>query len=193
MIASLTGVLEYRDEQRAVLNVHGVGFVLLMSTHTLAALGELGREVKVLTLMHVRDDNVLLYGFRDSEERILFEKLTSVSGVGPRFALAALSAFSPADLAGIISAGDTNRLTTVSGIGKKTAQRIILELKGSMDLSEAEAGDGAAGAGQIADASAALMQMGFSSAEINVAMKGFDGEKDDTGAMVRYALKRLGQ
>jgi Holliday junction DNA helicase RuvA len=192
MIASLTGVLQSRTEHQAIINVGGVGFGLLMSTHALANLGELGREVTALTLLQVKDDSLVLYGFADNEERTLFEKLTSVSGVGPKFALAALSAFAPPELAAIIAAGDTTRLTTVQGIGKKTAQRIILELKGSMELigsAAANIGDQASG---IAEASTALIGMGFSAAEATVALKGYDGAATDTSAMIRYALKRLG-
>jgi Holliday junction DNA helicase RuvA len=207
MIASLQGVLEHKDGSHAVINVGGVGFLCLMSASSLVGLGKVGSVVRVETLLQLRTDALTLYGFASTEERTLFESLTSVSSVGGRLALAILSAYSPTELTGIIQSGDTARLTAVSGIGKKTAQRVILELQGSL---ESLAGGGAAavleGDSAKAEAMLALEAMGFSHAEIVLAVSaikdhaggnaqgggsGTQGE-GNVSELIRQALKRLG-
>lgn len=204
MIASLTGVLEGKDSSGAVINVGGVGYLCLMSTNSLTALGGIGSSVRVETLLLMKNEVLTLYGFSSIEERALFESLTSVSGVGAKFALAMLSAYGPAELTGIIQSSDVKRLTAVSGIGNKTAQRIILELQGSLNtLADLTSMDTLAPGSAKAEAVLALEAMGFSSSEIALVLAGSEeetreksdehgGDEANASAIIRSALKKLG-
>jgi len=190
MISYLHGRLNQRDEQGATIEVAGVGYRLLMSTQSLATAGELGAEATIYTLLQIRDDTLVLYGFTTTEEKALFEKLITVSGIGPKVALSALSSFAPGELALLISEGDVKRISTVPGIGTKTAQRLVLELKGilELDMKRSDETDEV----ESKEATNALLSMGFTNSEIIAALKGYEGPGDDTSALLRYALKRLG-
>lgn len=193
MIAFLDGVLAGKAPASAFVNVGGVGFNVGMSQSSIAKLPDVGQKVLVYTYMQVRDDGMSLFGFLTLEEKALFEKLITVSGVGPKVALAALSSYSPAQLADLIAAQDVAAVQRIPGIGKKTASRIILELKGSLDqgiggLFEQEQ---AVANQAVAGATEALLSMGFTSAEAEVALKGAP-EGATEGALLQYALKRLG-
>ncbi|MCL2806968.1 MAG: Holliday junction branch migration protein RuvA [Coriobacteriia bacterium] len=198
MIASLTGILEHKDGAGAVINVGGVGYLCLMSTSSLLGLGLVGSVVRVETLLLMKNDALALYGFASVEERTLFESLTSVSGVGAKFALAILSAYAPSELTMIIQTSDATRLCAVSGIGKKTAQRIILELQGSLVALGNGTGVHTPEAGSAeAEAILALEAMGFSASEIALALHGGDdevdqGEESNISDLIRLALKKLG-
>jgi len=190
MIAQVTGTIAGRSATSCIIEVGGLGLRLYMSTSALAHLPAEGDEVTVFTHLHVREDELTLFGFESLDEQELFEKLITVSGVGPKVALSALSSFSPSDLAGAVAREDDTLIATVPGIGKKTAQRIIIELKdkiGAGELSPRSASRGGA-SGEAADA---LASMGFSTAEVAVALKGYDGP-DETQSMLKHALKRLG-
>ena len=193
MIAFLTGRVASKRAGECVLDVGGVGFRLAMSTSSLAALPAEGDTVTVHTHLHVREDELSLFGFESPEEKSLFEHLLTVSGVGPKVALAALSALSPSALSEAIARDDVALISSVPGIGKKTAQRIILDLKdrlGMPDLAGASAS--AVGADVAAEATQALLGMGFSSAEVASALRGYEGPKDDAQALLKHALRRLG-
>lgn len=129
MISSLHGKIESLGGDWAIINVGGIGFQVRMPTSTLSTLGAIGEEVKLYTHLHLREDNVALYGFGLTEELELFETVIGVSGIGPRLALAMLSTMSVEQLTMAIATGSIELLTTVPGIGKKIASRIILELK----------------------------------------------------------------
>ena len=129
MIASLHGKLEALGSDCAVINVGGVGFQVYMSTTALSSLGSIGEEVKLHTHFHLREDNATLYGFVSADELGLFQTLIGVSGLGPKLALAMLSAMSVEQLTMAIATGSADMLTMVPGIGKKMANRLILELK----------------------------------------------------------------
>jgi Holliday junction DNA helicase RuvA len=129
VIASLKGKLATIGADFAVVDVNGVGFKVYMPTSTLSTLGTKGEEVELHTHLYLREDNVTLYGFATPEELGLFQTLISVSRLGPKLALAMLSAMSAEKLAMTIATGNANLLAEVPGVGKKTAQRIILELK----------------------------------------------------------------
>jgi Holliday junction DNA helicase RuvA len=167
----------------------------MLSTQSLATVSERGDEVTLLTLQIVREDSMMLYGFMTEQEKRLFERLITVSGVGPKVALSALSAFNADTLQQIIVDEDVARVSTVPGIGKKTAQRIILELRGTLDAQVAgglEAGAVPGAAQQVRQqVTEALLSMGFTAAEASLALKGYEGE-DELGALMRFALKRLG-
>ncbi len=192
MIASLRGEILSMDNQSAIIEVNGVGYRVMLSTQSLAAINEKGSEVTVLTTMIVREDSVSLYGFLSSGEQQLFEKLITVSGIGPKVALSALSAFNADTLKRIIADEDVTRLATVSGIGKKTAQRIILELRGVLDVNDISENTSKIKPSGTVQATDALLNMGFTSPEITVALDGFEGDLNDAAAVIRHALKRLG-
>jgi Holliday junction DNA helicase RuvA len=129
VIASLKGKLQALGGDWAVVDVNGVGFKVFMPTSTLSTLGTKGEEVELHTHLYLREDNATLYGFAAPEELGLFQTLISVSRLGPKLALAMLSAMSAEKLAMTIATGNANLLAEIPGVGKKTAQRIILELK----------------------------------------------------------------
>lgn len=129
MIAFLVGIVEEKREGLLVLNVNGVGYELCISNNSLVALPQIGETTKVLTYMAVREDGVFLFGFTSREEKDLFLKLITVSGVGPKLALSVLSGMNISDLTIAINREETNRLAKIKGLGKKTAERICLELK----------------------------------------------------------------
>lgn len=129
MIASLKGKLEAMGSDWAIIDVNGVGFKVYMPTSTLSTLGRKGEEVELHTHLHLREDVAALYGFATPEELGLFQNLISVTRLGPKLGLAMLSAMSAQKLAMAIATGNTDLLSEIPGIGKKTAQRIILELK----------------------------------------------------------------
>lgn len=193
MIAFLEGTVAGRTPTSAFLNVGGVGFEVGMSQASLSKLPEAGQRALVYTHLQVRDDGMSLFGFLSLEEKALFEELITVSGVGPKVALAALSSYTPDQLADFIAAQDVAAVQRIPGIGKKTASRIILELKGSLDqgIGGLFAQDGQAASQAMDGASEALLSMGFTSAEIELALKGApDGASE--ASLLQYALKKLG-
>lgn len=129
MIAYIKGTLEEKNNEVAVIDVNGVGYQILIPYSTYQLLPEIGTCVKLNVYMNVREDNVSLFGFFTKEEERVFKLLISVSGVGPKMALGVLSDITPAEFSLGVITDDVSKLTKVSGIGKKTAQRIILELK----------------------------------------------------------------
>lgn len=134
MISFLIGIIEEKQENLLVLNVNGVGYELTVSSNTLSALPMEGETVKVLTYMAVREDGVYLFGFSAKEERDLFYKLISVSGIGPKMAISILSGLSLSDLVMAIINQDHKLLSKIKGLGKKTAERICLELKDKLSI-----------------------------------------------------------
>lgn len=204
MIAFLNGTLIARMSQSIFIDVSGVGFEVFVPQSSLAKLPELGSLVHVMTHLQIRDDGMSLYGFLSTEEKTLFEKLIEINGVGPKVALAALSFFSPQELVNAIALQDVARVSKIPGVGKKTAQRIILELKGAVD-------DGLGGlfgkdlqdlaAGSCAGANLqentlkgivdALLSMGFTLAEARLALTGVPEDASEE-TILQYALKRLG-
>lgn len=195
MIAFLKGTMAGRTSSHAFINVNGVGFFVGMPATDLSRLPDRGSEVMVYTHLSVREDAMALYGFLSQEAHALFLRLIGVSGVGPKVALAALSTFKPEELVFAIQSQDVKAVSNIPGVGKKTAQRLILELKGTL----AEEAEGNLFSAQVAEASArlqgardALLSMGFSSAEADLALKDAPESADTEGALLQYALKRLG-
>lgn len=134
MIYSIKGRLAFRHEHYAVIETGGVGFKFFAASGTIAKLPDIGKEVAIFTYLHVREDALELYGFLDPKELNLFERLNAVGGIGPKSALNILGVAKVDQLAAAINEGKTELLTRASGIGKKTAERIILELKGKLSL-----------------------------------------------------------
>jgi holliday junction DNA helicase RuvA len=193
MIASLTGKIESLSADGAVINVGGVGFRVHMPTSVLANLGTPGKEVKVFTHTHVREDNISLFGFASAEELWLFETLIGVTGLGPKLGLAMLSALNPEQITMAIASGSTDLLETVKGIGKKVASRIVLELKEKIG-----AGLAISPASHIseenADVLGALTSLGYSAAEAVKAVTSLPSDaKLKLEDKVKLALQYLGK
>jgi holliday junction DNA helicase RuvA len=190
MIAFLSGRVVRKAAGFALLEVGGVGYRLLMSTTSLSALPAEGDEVVVHTHLHVREDELTLYGFESEEERELFERLIAISGVGPKVALAVLSSLQPDALRGAVGRDDVTLLSSVPGVGKKTAQRLILELKDKLDLPDIGAAGGGVGSAG-AEARDALLAMGFTSAEAAAALRDAPAGAS-TEQLLKGALRALG-
>jgi len=129
MIAHLRGTLLATSPGHAIVDCHGVGYEVTVSMNTFTQLPEAGSEVSLFIYTNVREDQIALFGFHLAEEKALFEKLLSVSGIGPKLAVNILGGMKPHDLAATIRGGDATRLTRMPGVGKKTAERMVLELK----------------------------------------------------------------
>lgn len=194
MIAFLRGTLASKAFDYVVLDVSGVGYKVMLSGQSIARLPEVGTETQLLTKMIVKEDDVSLYGFQNATEQNVFEKLIGVSGIGPKAALSILSSYSAEDVIALIAAQDAARMQKAPGIGKKTASRIILELK-DVFAQESEnlltQNPSAPSSSALQGACEALLSMGFTSTEIDLALKGAPADENESG-LLQYALKRLG-
>ncbi len=192
MICGLTGKLEALSSDGVVVNVNGVSFQVFAPTSTISTLGAIGREVKLYTHLHVREDNLSLYGFALPDELKLFDILLGVKGIGPKVALAMLSAMKVEDLTMAIATGNADLLTEIPGIGKKTAQRLVLELKDKIGAGWVTT-TGARVAAENADVLAALTSLGYSVAEASRAAATLpDDKKLKLEEKVRIALQYFG-
>jgi Holliday junction DNA helicase RuvA len=195
MIARLTGTLAEIAADHVVIDVGGVGYLVLASGRTLDALGDAGSDVLLLTELQVREDGWTLFGFGNAGEREAFRQLTSVQGVGGRVALAILSVLDPAELAAAVSRGDKAMVARANGVGPKLAMRIVNELAGKMGSPAlaATAGAPAPRGGAAQDAVSALANLGFKPAEASAAVAAANEElgPDATlDALVRLALRK---
>ena len=165
MIAHLHGTIHEKHPNRIVLDVHGVGYDVFVPLSTFYVLGDHGTTVALRIHTHVREDALTLYGFATLLEQELFERLIGVSGIGPKLALAVLSGIEPIDLIRAIERGDVARLTAIPGVGKKTSERIVLELKDRLPRAQAAAvvaGGGAPDAPALRDdVLSALVNLGY--------------------------------
>lgn len=195
MIAQITGeILTVRESERgceAVVDVGGIGYRVAVTPSTLSRLSSSAERVTLYTYLHVREEELSLYGFEGSEERDLFEVLIGASGVGPKVGLAILATHSPRALRTLVSAGDAEALTLVPGIGVKRAQKLLFELRDKISGPALEAVLPATESG-IGDVSAALAGLGYSPAEIRRALAGISTD-DAPEAILREALRALGQ
>ena len=197
MFYYVSGAVAHIEPYLAVIDCGGVGYACRTTAYTLSHLKK-GDKVKIFTHLNVREDAMELYGFDSQEELNLFRQLISVSGVGPKAALSILSGSSPGNLALSIITGDEKTLTKAQGVGKKIAQRVILELKDK--LAKGQTGGGAGESGPAIDiipqnkrseAAAALAVLGYSQAEINIALKDVDLEGQPLEQSIRQALKKM--
>ena len=159
MIAGLEGKLKSIGEDWAIIDVHGISFLLQAPTSTLSVLGSPGDKVRLHTYLQVREDNLSLYGFATTDELRMFQLLIGVSGVGPKVALGLLSALSPDRLSIAVASGDEDILSSITGVGKKIAARIVLELKGKFEQVSVDIPY------PHEDVKAALVSLGYSAAE----------------------------
>jgi len=172
VIAQLRGTLLRKDTQEAVVDVGGVGYGVTIPVSTFYRLGEPGTEVTLLTHTHVREDVLALFGFLTTVEQTLFERLIAVAGVGPRLAIGILSGIETPDLVGALRSGDVARLTRIPGVGKKTAERLVVELKDKMaGLEGAEPAREEPSHGPEDDLVSALLHLGYSRPEAERGVK----------------------
>ena len=191
MIGRLRGILALKQPPWLVVDVNGVGYELEAPMSTFYDLPELGREVSLFTHYAQKEDSVSLYGFLREGERRLFRDVQKVSGFGAKIALAVLSGVSVDEFARLVQAGDVAALTRIPGIGKKTAERMVVELRDrAADLaSGAPAGMTAAAGDPVADAATALQQLGYKPAEAVRMARDAAGAGDEAAAIIRKALQ----
>ena len=191
MIATLEGILEFRGNDSIIVNVSGIGFRVYVPGSTLGQLGAVKGKVSLYTHLHVREDNISLYGFASREELALFRNLISVSGIGAKLALAVLSTFSLEQLVMAITSGDIDFLSQAPGVGKKTAGRLVVELKGKLEKEWKEVALPLAP--ESADVIAALTGLGYSVAEATRAISRLpDSGKLSLEERIRAALQQVG-
>jgi Holliday junction DNA helicase RuvA len=196
MIGRLRGTLVERLPLRGevVVDVGGVGYRATVAPATAAGLGQPGGEVVLHTHLHVREDALALFGFATREERDCFEALVAAHGVGPALALAILSVHAPGELRRSVADGDLDALTLVPGVGRKTAARLLIELKARLDLPEGDAADGPVtangGVSSRAEVRSALASLGYDGDEVAQALRQLPAE-GDVEELLRAALKVL--
>ena len=199
MFAYLDGIVAEKGLNELVLDVHGVGYSLSCSATTLAAAPVKGEKMKVYTYLSVKEDAVDLFGFATKEEKRMFQRLTGVSGIGPKSALAILGSMPLRDLTLAIVTGDTTALSRAPGVGKKTAQRISLELKEALskeDIPSGIPGGITLPAENIAtdavnEAIAALQALGYTASEATGAVAKIKNQGTQADELVRLALKNM--
>ena len=194
MIAYIRGTLVEKEPTRAVIEAGGVGYELLVPLSTYEKLPRTGSEAKLLAYHCVREDDEILFGFWAEDEKAMFGKLTSVSGVGPKIALAILSGSSVAELAMSIAGGDFKRISTIKGVGKKTAEKICVELKdkvGEFAFAGRDGGPGRTATPVMRDAVAALRALGFNeetSSKMVADVLARDAEIDSVEQIIKMSL-----
>lgn len=199
MIAHLRGTLLEKHPHQAIVEAGGVGYDVAISVSTYTALPETGQEVKLRIFTNVREDAIQLFGFLEAQEKALFEKLISVSGIGPKLAITVLSGLAAAELVKAIGGGDVQKLTRVPGIGKKTAERMVLELREKMEGLGGAAGVLAKGSsvvvlsGDESDVVSALTNLGSQAAAAETAVRKAAAELGAAGfeKLFRRAMELL--
>lgn len=197
MYAHIEGIVAEKDQDSIVLDANGVGYLLNVSGATLSVAPAVGERMKLYCVLNVREDAMELCGFYSREEKKMYERLRSVSGVGSRTALQVLSAMSVRDLSIALVSGDAAALTRVPGIGKKTAQRLLLELKDKVDDNQLTAQAASISpkvnaGGPEAEAIAALISLGYSSSEAAKAVSQVAEQTNEADKMIFLALRGLG-
>lgn len=195
MIAFLHGTLAEKTPSTVVLDVQGVGYELFISLSTYDRLPATGSKCRLLTYYHVRQDTQVLFGFAQAEEKQMFERLINVNGVGPKLALSVLSGLTVAELVAAIAESNVKRISSVHGVGKKTAERIVVELRDKVDPLEALTGRTAGGGdprnAMLRDVILALGQLGFPQDQARKMVQAAldaDPAITDTEALLRKAL-----
>lgn len=188
MIGRLRGAVAAKSHDRVVLDVSGVGYEIAMSPSGIGDLPGVGEDAVVHTHLYVREDQLSVFGFAHEDQRDLFRMLLGVSGVGPKVALAILGTMSTNDLRTAVLTEDTEALTMVPGIGKRSAQKLMLELRPKLDLPDAEL---PASGSAVAEVREALEGLGYQGTEIRTAMQDLDADAS-VEDMLRKALQRLG-
>ena len=198
MIGSVRGtLLERLPSGEVLVEVSGIGYRVIVAPSTASSLGETGSKVFLYTHHHRREDAETLYGFPSSEQRMVFEALLSAHGVGPAMALGIMSVHSPAALVRVLANDDIDALCLVPGVGKKTAARLLIELKSKLDIPGLDltagsvSADGTGGgSSSVADVRSALTELGYGPEEVAEAVKELP-DSSDTAELLRLALQRL--
>ncbi|HVM96705.1 MAG TPA: Holliday junction branch migration protein RuvA [Candidatus Acidoferrales bacterium] len=194
MIAQLSGVLAYKSPEQLIVDVHGVGYQVLVSLNSFYRLPEQGETVQLHIHTHVREDSLQLFGFLERAEKELFLLLLSVSGIGPRLGLNILSGLPADELLTALEAGDLVRLVAIPGVGKKTAERLVLELRDKVKLVKTtrSTAERQPVSGLETEAVSALVNLGYRQAEAERAVKAArSAGAADIAAVIRDALKRV--
>ena len=196
MIYSVNGTVEVIEPNLAVIDCGGVGYACRTTANTISQL-KIGETAKLLTYLAIREDAAELFGFADTAELNCFKMLISVSGVGPKAALSILSGMTPQSFALCVASGDSKTLTNAPGIGKKTAERIVLELKDKVSKQDVAAGVKgspmpvvAAASNTVAEAVSALMVLGYTNTEATNALSGLD-PASPADELIKAGLKKL--
>ncbi len=198
MIAFVRGVLKGIEDGQVLLDVDGIGYEVLVPSGLARTLPAVGREVEIHTYLYVREDCLQLYGFLSAQDRALFRLLLRAPGIGPKVALSILDTFKGEELFGIVSRGDAHSLQRVPGVGAKSAQRLVLELKGKLDgLFEAALPEQRPDSPPaFGEAFQALLALGYSRQEVETVMKRMAGGQSaaiSVSGLVRSALRDLGK
>ena len=196
MFAYIKGSLEQKSNNYVVIDVGGIGYKIFMATKAIETLGEIGEIVKVHTHYYVREDNISLYGFNTNEELRMFELLLQVSGIGAKSAIAMLSEISPSSFALAVISDDISQLVKIPGIGKKTAARIVLELKDKLKTEESitkteEVKLSITNEEETSEAIAALQVLGYTKREIEKALENVDTKNLQLEEIIKQGLKKL--
>lgn len=196
MFAYIKGSLEQKSNNYVVIDVGGIGYKIFVATKAIETLGEIGKVVKVHTHYYVREDNISLYGFNTNEELRMFELLLQVSGIGAKSAIAMLSEISPSSFALAVISDDISQLVKIPGIGKKTAARIVLELKDKLKTEEAitkteEVKLSITNEEETSEAIAALQVLGYTKREIEKALENVDTKNLQLEEIIKQGLKNL--
>lgn len=197
MISYIKGNLECKNIDNIVIDVGGIGYKIYMSANSIDRISEVGKEIKIYTYMKVREDDISLYGFCTNEELKMFEQLIGVSGVGAKSALTILANISPSSFALAIISGDVNTLKSLPGIGEKSAQRMILELKDKMKTQDAIENKviptkNIAKSDKAKDAIEALQVLGYARKDIELAIANIDTNELSVEEIIKQGLKMLG-
>ena len=196
MIAYVKGKLDTKTNTFVVIDIQGIGYRVFMPAKSIENLGEIGQEVKVYTHYYVREDNISLYGFSSNEELRMFELLISVSGVGAKSAITMLSEISPSSFALAVITDDISKLVKIPGVGKKTAARIILELKDKLKTENTietaeEVNVEIEKDNNTNEAIAALQVLGYTRKEVEKVFEKIDTKKLELEEIIKMALKYL--
>lgn len=194
MISYITGKLSFKDEGQIVVECHGMGYDIAISSQTYETLGVVGEDVKVYTYLVVREDAISLVGFSTLQEKAMFEKLISVSGVGPKLALTILSGMNTYDLVMAMLSGDTSAISKIKGVGKKTSERIVLELKDKLmgldDVTPAKKVDFTPSKA-FDEAVVTMMNLGLNKTDATNLIKSVADENDSVEDLITKALKGM--
>lgn len=193
MISYIKGIIEEVEEDKVIIDNNGIGYGIFMPQSSLELIGS-GEELKIYTYLNVKEDAMQIYGFLSKEELNLFKKLIGVSGVGPKGGLSIITACPGDSLQMAIISGDAKAISKAQGIGAKTAQRIIIELKDKIDLEEViftNSGEAVADTGVKSDAIEALIALGYSRTSAFNAVNKVDKITDDVEELLKLALKNI--
>ena len=198
MFAYIKGSLEQKSNNYVVIDVGGIGYKIFMATKAIETLGEIGKVVKVHTHYYVREDNISLYGFNTNEELRMFELLLQVSGIGAKSAIAMLSEISPSSFALAVISDDISQLVKIPGIGKKTAARIVWELKDKLKTEQAiskneQVKEAIHESEKDTEAVVALQVLGYTRKEIEKALEKFETQNLTVEEIIKKALSILGK